>query len=141
MISLLFLLLAGSCRGLAELVGFKHNESIFSGRVQPSSFWGSKSWERKWRFKLKPNLNVDSFWYRYHRWFNLEYPEKFPLSATALVFLTDGFHLCNWLMRTFITLACLTAQTPTNYVWAFITYAFVWSLGFHSTYNWIFRKS
>lgn len=61
----------------------------------PTGFWGSQSWVRKYkhcnRIVVKAPNNI------YYRLFKIEYKEKFPLSATALVFLTDGFHLLQFI--------------------------------------------
>jgi hypothetical protein len=51
---------------------------------------GQESWKNKYRKGLKP---IPKGWYgRYHRRYDLSFHERFPLSGTSLVWLTDGFH-------------------------------------------------
>lgn len=70
-------------------------------------FWGRNSWVRKYKregsktaiFKLPKAHN----WY--HKLFKLKYVERFPLSATFLSFLTDGYDFCQFLFFIFISLS------------------------------------
>jgi len=68
----------------------------------------------------------------YYRTFKIEYKERFPLSATALVFLTDGFHLMQWLAINFFTLSIAFAlgDVLITFIWLRITVALVWFMLF-----------
>ena len=74
-------LLAGLLNGLADRVLFR--EGYFSP--------GTDHWKRKYKRasggQLVPAPNT---WY--YRFFNLKYKERFPLSATLLVFIVDKWH-------------------------------------------------
>lgn len=101
---------------------FRFHDSIFGKGKQYNmyGFWGSNSWKRKYstfrplRLLMKDRnpwgeellLPPESGLYGwYHSFFNLKFKERFPLSATALVFLTDGWHL----MQLFMWLSYLGA--------------------------------
>lgn len=97
----LFLLSLGIvARAISELAW--HGKLKWSGKH--TTFWGNNSWMRKYNFKgdmyndLPPNN-----WY--YRTFNIDYRERFPLSATALVFLTDGMHLMQFVYHLCLALS------------------------------------
>src|SRR5690606_26165109 len=91
MISVLLFFLAGACRGIAELVGYEHSDSIFSAKVPQHSFWGAQQWKRKYRMTNYGSLvtvdldRLDDIGRWYYKAFKIKYIERFPLSATALV--------------------------------------------------------
>ena len=106
------------------------------------SFWGEESWVRKYK---RANKFVDEYhriiapdnWY--YNLLKIKYKEKFPLSATVLVFLTDGFHLVQWLMIKFLILAMTIHWVDgRGFVWmwgnAICLYA-LWLFGFNVVYT------
>lgn len=66
------------------------------------SFWGKSSDLKKYKWDFVP-VDAPNNWY--YRFFKIKYKERFPLSATALVFLTDGYHFCQFLFLLFISLS------------------------------------
>lgn len=72
----------------------------FKWLARDYSFWGGKTYLRKYKFPLDSNVNN---WY--YRFFKIKYKERFPLSATFLVFLTDGYHLNQALFMLFVSLS------------------------------------
>lgn len=71
-------------------------------------FWGQWSSDRKYDLWKRSGIMIDKVqapknWY--YRFFKIKYKERFPLSATALVFLTDGYHMCQFLMFLFLSLS------------------------------------
>lgn len=89
------------------------------GKLNWFGFWGKVSWARKYKRILDTKqatifVPAPNNWY--YRLFKIRYKERFPLSATALVFLTDGFHL----MQT-IFFACLVAAMAINPMSAWTT--------------------
>ncbi len=103
-------------------------------------FWGKNSWWRKYKFMLymdhknewaamgeglPMNIGKDIIsrmrrWY--HKTFEVKYKEKFPFSATALVFLTDGMHLTQFIM---IKLFCAAVAFAVSETWWVILLTFV----------------
>lgn len=146
MISLLLFFLAGACRGLFELLAFDHKDSIFSARVHPESFWGSISWRRKYKkliplVYIMPEVEQWPSWKRwYYKTFKIKYPERFPFSATMLVWLTDGMHLMNFLMKFFLIGACVTYTEGYHWLWMIAAYILAWTGGFNLTYSFIFQR-
>lgn len=78
--------------------------------------WGRDSWWRKYDYKVMWSKDQNGkfvgmafgvpapkTWY--YKTFEIKYQEKFPLSATALVWLTDGFHLVQFFMIKFFCAA------------------------------------
>lgn len=146
MISLLLFFLAGACRGFVELVGYEHHDSIFSGKVKPDSFFGSQMWKRKYRiskfgslYKM-PTPGLTRLSKLYYQAFKIGFQERFPLSATALVWLTDGLHLGNFVMKFFLIGACLTANWSEVSVFIVGAYILAWTSGFNLTYSFVFHR-
>jgi hypothetical protein len=100
-------------------------------RDNQAGFWGKESWLRKYKLDHinRPILAKKSL---YNKVFKLKYQERFPLSATLLVFLTDGYHLTQFIAvnSLLLEIALLTHQTLTTYLTVWI----VWHVGFHLTY-------
>lgn len=145
MISILFFFIAGYNRGVAELLAFKYSKSTFSGTVKPVSFFGSHSW----LLKYKPDKSVLAFGeYRplpplknwYYRLFDIEYRERFLFSTTALVWMTDGFHLFNMLMKVALICAILSYDPFIAWYWMTALYIAGWSAGHVIPYNILFQK-
>lgn len=65
--------------------------------VKDLAFWGDQSWARKYKMDSNENfISAPNTWY--YRFFKIKYKERFPLSATALVNFTDGYHLSQSVM-------------------------------------------
>ena len=77
--SLLLVIIGRIFNSVMDILQHHHGKSIFKN-THPHSFWGSKSWVRKYK-------NNDP-----------KQGAKFFGSTTILVFLTDGWHLCQLLM-------------------------------------------
>lgn len=95
-------------------------------RSPTNGFWGDDSWKRKYQLDANgvPVTAPKSLYY----WaFKITYKERFPLSATVLVFVTDGFHLMQWFCVKF-TIAAITLD-PVDYLF----YWLVWSAAFQIT--------
>lgn len=142
-------LFAGAFRGIAELLWFHHTKSIWSAKVHPMSFFGARSDLRKYKFtrdRMAAAYPAPENWY--YKIFDIRYKERFPLSATFMVWLTDGAHMSNMLMRVCLSMACITATwnfNPAASSWhelvKLLAYYFIaWSLGFLITHNLIFQR-
>lgn len=98
----------------------------------PIGFWGKDSDVRKYSSDAKKRFSPpDNFYYRF---FKIKYGEKFPLSATALVFLTDGYHLCQWFFTKLLILSIITFEGDFSIKW-FLIYLGIWYLIFNLTYK------
>lgn len=145
MISVLCFLIAGFFRGFSELLCFHHHKSIFSGRVHPLSFFGSRMDLRKYKYSkdlLPPEKAPDTWYYRV---FDIQYKEKFLFSATAFVFLTDAFHFSNFINKHALVFAIVFSPWGFHHTWQEIVllvglYSGAWALGFFLSYNLIFQK-
>jgi hypothetical protein len=106
--SLIFWILASFCNYVMDTLQFRYTNSFFS-KFNPH-FWDPKlSWRNKWGI-------------------NLSTP-KFFGSTTFLVFLTDGWHLFQFLMVFFISLSIVTFEDSfkLGIIINFIIYKIVWS--------------
>jgi hypothetical protein len=87
--------LSVACYSISQL----QQQRKLKGQKGDASFWGEDSWRRKYT-KSYVFLPPDNW---YYRMFNIQLRERFPLSATFLVSLTDGYHLTQSL--SFLTLS------------------------------------
>lgn len=115
-------LLAGIVNSVMDTLRDKFSGSIFS---EWGSYWNpAESWKNKWK-------NGDP-----------AQGERFPLSSTALVFLTDAWHLGKWLMFTLIEIAiCVSLCLP----WYLIPVGVlilktVRGIGFNPFYDYFLKK-
>jgi len=92
MISLLLLIPAIVAYSISQLQ--QHNKLRWMKRTNSKGFWGIDSWTRK--YHKTDVFNAPDNWY--YRFFKLGVRERFPLSATLLVNLTDGYHACQSIM-------------------------------------------
>lgn len=96
------------------------------------SFWGPQSHLRKYKRAKGSNCAIylteppKLRWYNrwYYSFFEIERREAFPFSATALVWLTDGYHFVQFVMTKFIFLAITTNPWLYAGMWAAWTAAF-----------------
>jgi hypothetical protein len=105
----------------------------------PYGFFGRESWRRKYkRFQLYNSGDMYDFYPNpnnwYYRLFKIKYKEAFPLSATTLVFVTDGYHLVQWIMlKALFLLIALHTDGSVNWYIFFGAWA-VWSIMFNIVY-------
>jgi hypothetical protein len=113
--------------------GFMSHLLFHSGksRRNPTDFFGSESWKRKYSRDIfeNPRTAPDTWYYRI---FNLKYKEAFPLSATLLVFLTDAIHLFQFIA--FQSLFAAIALPMNNFWWVMLWLNLVWKSAFGFSY-------
>lgn len=93
----------------------------------PLKFWGMHSYLRKYSKKPGPiptNL--------YYRFFGLKAKERFPGSATIFVWLTDGYHLSQFIMLNCIS---LVPAIISGHWWMFLITRGIWWIVFNLTYK------
>jgi hypothetical protein len=117
-LSILFLALAGVCKGFLDAI----------------SDCGTKSseWRNKYDFKRKRN----HWWY--FGLYKPVYSEKFPFSTTLLVSFTDKWHRAQFFMLRFIYLAIAVLMAKTFFLvilLAFVIFPVVMGLPFQITYS------
>lgn len=96
-------LLAGLANGIGDELQF-HYEDSFAANLNPE-FWNPSE---SWRFKYAKDAEGDLIPAPdniYYRSFDLKYKERYPLSATALSFTTDAWHLAKFFYHAFLRLA------------------------------------
>jgi hypothetical protein len=123
----LILIFIGACSwGLTSVLAFQHGL-----QVKPESFFGVDSWKRK--YKTWNGQLVRSRRTFYYKTFNLKYKERFPLSATLLVFLSDGYHACQFVAIQSL-LSVIALQSDYKFVPAIIVLNIVFKVGFGLVY-------
>ena len=115
----------------------------FADRSALNNLGTSKYWNKGNSFLFKWELNTEGkeilqtkkLWY--YLWvFTPKYAERFPYSSTALVALTDGWHLLNLLMLKAITIGVVIY--PHNLIEWYISLPTIWVLmgvGFYTSYD------
>mgnify|MGYP001574646537 CR=1 FL=1 len=139
MVQLIFIMLAAGCWAVMSHLLF-HNKN--STPFRKHRFFGSESWKRKYKRAPSKQGVITAYEFYpapdnwYYKTFKIKYEEKFPWGATALVFLTDGFHLFQWFMIKFILLALtVTYHHSLHFDWVgFIMLWIAWSLIFNFVY-------
>lgn len=125
------LLLAAICYAWLSMRTFYPDR--FDGQWK-FSFWGNQSDLRKYKrargsnnamyLTEPPKLRWYNRWY--YAFFRIERREAFPFSATALVWLTDGYHFIQFWMLKFIFLAI--TQDPALYAGIWFAWSTMFSL-------------
>lgn len=94
--------LTGSFDGVADVLQFKYQESVFPQKGEKGfGYWNPKvSWERK-------------------------YSVGYPLSETALVRFTDGWHLAKGFRNDFNSIAVMSYTKPPTGEWEYYIYDFL----------------
>jgi len=93
----------------------------------------SSEWKRKYDFTKQPGRE---WWYL--KLYKPEFPEKFPFSTTLLVFLTDRWHLSQFIMlRCFYTIIAINLFSN---IWAIlfvvlIAFPMITGFGFEAMYQ------
>jgi hypothetical protein len=105
-LSLLFLALSIAARSVAELQ--QHNKLRWQKEdTDYFSFWGRNSWVRKYAGNHKKAALLERVknhnWY--YRFFKIKYKEAYLFSSNFLIWTTDGYHLCQMLSFSFLTLS------------------------------------
>jgi hypothetical protein len=126
-LTIIFLIFAGLCKGKLDAIADNGTKD--------------KEWANKWK-------NINEGWdkkylKRYHWWyFGLYTPsqhlEKFPFSSTILVFLTDTWHLYQFLMLRYFYLAIsvlLTQNILLILFFSFILFPIVVGIPFEIVYT------
>ncbi len=123
--------LAGLCKAVSDTVADHYADSIFS-KLNPW-FWNKNiSWTNKYSTHMV--LHGE------------ERKEKFPLSTSMLVWLTDGWHLFNFLGNNLICIGavCLGVScikiSVIEWVIIGVVIKCLHSLGFNLGYNILFNK-
>jgi len=124
-LSTLFILLAAASYGIMSRI--HHGNLLWSKNEY--DFWGNNSGRRKYKFPYQPPLDN---WY--YKLFRLSYREKFPLSATVLVSITDGFHQIQFWMIKFLILAIVFYNPLFSFWWDTGILLAAWALAFNTLY-------
>lgn len=108
---LLFLVLAGYANKWMDTISFRWNDQdIPLWMLERNQFWNPAiSWVNKWG--------------------DGERRERFPLSSTALVFLTDGWHLLKEIMLQLISLS-ISINYLLEWFWIGLVFHLVLRAGF-----------
>lgn len=122
-LSLIFLALAGVCKGFLDSISDKGVKT--------------EEWRNKYDFTKKKN----HWWY--FGLYKPKYSEKFPLSSTVLVFLTDKWHRAQFFMLRFIylSLAILISHSIMGILlMGFLVLPITLNLPFEITYSYLKNK-
>ena len=122
----ILLIVSGSCKGVMDTIQFHYEISIFNNVNHKQLFWDPKL---SWRNKYKKNSRSPKFWG----------------STTIFVFVTDAWHLFQFLTYTLIFvslgIALLVPNTISMWILLLLTlYRGLFGLGFTMMYNKILPK-
>lgn len=134
----LFLVLAGMCNGILDRLGDEvaFDRSIF--RKLKRTFWlKTESWVNKWKRYKTGKLVVK----KHNPDGSVVYKPRFWGSSTVFVFITDGWHLVQFLQWSFVTFAVLAAFpfSGWRYWLAWLVLKGLLSSGFTLSYDLILR--
>lgn len=103
----------------AAVVCYVISQLTIQGKIKwntSGGFFDEDGWMRKYKVTWTEDVNMDFMnrwqfeihpapktWY--YRFFKIKYKERFPMSATLLVFLTDAYHLMQFWFKIFMALA------------------------------------
>lgn len=105
-------------------------------------FWGSESYVRKYKGKWQNDNTGYNYDFEhpsdnwYYRFFKIKYKERFPLSATLLVSITDGAHLMQTLFKILFCVSIVTYSMEFSW-WIVLVYFVEWGVVFTLTYKWL----
>ena len=98
-----------------------------------TGFWGNDSWRNKYKYPAdKALFEYGKGWY--YRLFKIKYKERFPLSATLLVSLTDGYHLMQLFFKGLLCVA-IVFYTPLFGWWDLLIYFVTFGVVFTVCYR------
>ena len=130
MLSLILVILAGFFNAVMDVLFTRFEVSVFKS-FNPDWWNPAKSWKQKWKMPL---TKVSKSWYS--SIFPTTYQERFPLSSTSLVWLTDAWHMAKALM-----LACLfVAVTVHETIWSTSVDWLIYYVCFTSTFTLFYSK-
>ena len=154
LITLLFTLLAGIANAYMDMC---KEFQLSKWKDLTEDFWWFRwanddySWKNKWKL-VNDTLITNHVWpWYYFKLYKPDYVERFPLSSTMLVFITDGWHFFQMLMWSFITLA-IAVNEPIKFInnaevsifWNiilnFIIIRLVTGIGFNIFYEKVLKK-
>lgn len=124
LLSFILFAFAAFCHGVVSR--YQHEGFKFKN----VKFWSADSWRNKYKSNGAFMDNAPNNWY--YRFFKIDYKEKFPLSATLLVFLTDGYHFTQWIMIKCLALS-IALLVPHHFIFFFSFWA-LWTVCFQLTY-------
>ena len=120
-----------------------YSTSIFSD-LNPQYWDANISWKNKYAWDENGELipvtddNVGCTLRWYYSLFNLQYIERFFLSATMFVFITDGMHLMQFFFKNLMILSIAVLLDPCLY-W-FVIYYLAWAVVWNLFYSIILNK-
>jgi hypothetical protein len=146
--------LAGLGSGLMDSIQFHYHESLPGRQGWNAEYWNP---EHSWRYKYaRTELNTlqpaPDNWY--YRTFDIAYQERYPLSATALAWTTDAWHLAKTISWGTLRLALVFVLVEffrmayevrgkswwkwlLAYVVLWLILTIVQAIGFHLIYSWL----
>ena len=119
-------LIAGISKAVKDVIDHKFNDSVFNGCVilwdewNPAFSWRNKYKQKEGKIVIKNNRPVDRFF----------------LSSTVLVFLTDAWHFFGFLqILSIFAIALLTSSW-----WIVLMAYIIFHVSFHTFYTYIFHQ-
>lgn len=114
-LTILLILISGLANGLMDLISYKW-DVVPDWMRKRASYWNPEySWRNKWEFNYMDEIIGERFW----------------LSSTALVWLTDGWHLMKEIMLSSLSVA-IALQGEW---WWYLVARGVFAIGFKITYR------
>jgi len=136
MISLITALILFIIAAVAYAIKDLQSHFKFKWEGKHTSFWGNNSWMRKYNYTEDMyRTPLPDNWY--YNTFKIEYKERFPGSATIFVFMTDGWHLMQFVFLNSLLLG-FAVLTIHPIIW-FIVFRAIWAIVFNISYR-VFSK-
>lgn len=126
-LSIVLFVIGVFCYTIKEL----QSHGKLKGQKDDSSFWGERSWMRKWKTTNGKQLTMLQAVHTKK--------EAFPLSSTALVWLTDGYHLMQFFYIKLFILSIVLYSPVFTWYWDGAIYLVTWYLVFNAIYK-VFSK-
>ena len=119
--------IAAFCNAVMDVLAFKFKSSVFKDKDE--DWWNpAKSWRNKYKNKMVSN------------------GPKFPGSTTVFSFVTDAWHLFQFLSNSFLALSVVVGihsfnnLTLLQLLIAFIALKMIWGVIFEMFYGYLLRK-
>lgn len=96
---------------------------------QKETFENSEGWKNKYKQPMSP---APKNWY--YRFFKLKYREKFPLSGSLLVSLTDKYHFYQLIFKLLLCTS-IVLYRPVLGLWDAMIYFVLWGMTFTLSYR------
>ncbi|MEZ5195117.1 MAG: hypothetical protein R2764_01560 [Bacteroidales bacterium] len=129
MLTLTLIIIAAVMNSVMDTLKFRFQGSIFNSK-KLQRYLGPESWRNKWDTPLPPSRGEDRPKYR----------ERFLFSSTILVFVTDGWHLAQFIMLKAMILAVVLYSPLVNWWADFLIYSITFSLIFEIFYSKIWQN-